>query len=114
MLHSMLVRRFNVRIPMRDGVTLAADLVLPDELPAPAVVTRTPYGRGGEMPTKRADAFATSGYCACWVDVRGRGDSEGAFDPYRDALDGVDVIEWAALQEWCDGSVATFGGSYSG
>jgi putative CocE/NonD family hydrolase len=110
----MLVRRFNVRIPMRDGVTLAADLVLPDELPAPAVVTRTPYGRGGEMPTKRADAFATSGYCACWVDVRGRGDSEGAFDPYRDALDGVDVIEWAALQEWCDGSVATFGGSYSG
>ena len=114
MLHSMLVRRFNVRIPMRDGVTLAADLVLPDELPAPAVVTRTPYGRGGEMPTKRADAFATSGYCACWVDVRGRGDSEGKFDPYRDAIDGVDAIEWAALQEWCDGSVATFGGSYSG
>jgi putative CocE/NonD family hydrolase len=37
------------------------------------------------------------------------------FDPYRaDGLDGVDVIAWAAAQGWCDGSVATYGGSYSG
>ncbi len=115
MLHPRLVRRFNVRIPMRDGATLAADLVLPDELPAPAVVTRSPYGRSGEIQTKRADAFAEAGYCACWVDVRGRGDSEGVFDAYHnDALDGVDVIAWAAAQDWCDGSVATYGGSYSG
>lgn len=114
-LHPRLTRRFNVRVPMRDAVTLAADLVLPDELPAPAVVMRTPYGRGSELPTKRADVFATAGFCACWVDVRGRGDSDGVFDPYRnDGLDGVDVIAWAAAQEWCDGSVATFGGSYSG
>jgi uncharacterized protein len=115
MLHQRLVRRFNVRIPMRDGITLAADLVLPDDLPAPVVVMRTPYGRGGELATKRADAFAKAGYCACWVDVRGRGDSEGTFDPYRnDGPDGVDVIAWAAAEEWCDGSAATYGGSYPG
>jgi putative CocE/NonD family hydrolase len=115
MLHPRLTRRFNVRIPLRDGITLAADLVLPDELPAPAVVMRTPYGRGGERATERADGFAKAGYCACWVDVRGRGDSEGSFDPYRnDGPDGVDVIAWAAAQEWCDGSVATYGGSYPG
>ncbi len=115
MLHRDLTRRFNVRIPLRDGITLAADLVLAEELPAPVVVSRTPYGRGGEMQTKRADAFALAGYCTCWVDVRGRGDSEGVFDPYRaDGLDGVDVIAWAAAQGWCDGSVATYGGSYSG
>ena len=114
-LHSKLDRRFNVRIPMRDGVTLAADLVRPAELPAPAVVARSPYGRGGEMPTRRADAFAKAGYCACWVDVRGRGDSEGTFEPYRnEGLDGFDVIAWAAAQDWCDGSVATFGASYPG
>jgi putative CocE/NonD family hydrolase len=114
-LHPRLDRRFNVRIPLRDGVSLAADLVLPDELPAPVVVLRTPYGRSGEPQTKRADVFAGAGYCACWVDVRGRGDSEGVFDPYRnDGLDGVDVIAWAAAQDWCDGSVATWGGSYSG
>ncbi len=110
-----LTRRFNVRIPMRDGITLAADLVLPAQLPAPAVVMRTPYGRGGERPTERADAFAKGGYAAVWVDVRGRGDSDGVFQPYRnDGLDGVDVIAWAAAQEWCDGAVATYGGSYPG
>lgn len=115
MLHPALRRRFNVRIPLRDGITLAADLVLPDDLPAPAVLMRTPYGRAGEQQTRRTDAFAAAGYCACWVDVRGRGDSEGRFDPYRnDGLDGVDVIAWVAAQPWCDGKVATYGGSYSG
>jgi hypothetical protein len=114
-LHETFTRRFNVRIPMRDGVTLAADLVLPAQLPAPVVVSRTPYGRSGERQTERADAFVKAGYCVCWVDVRGRGDSEGAFEPYRnDGVDGVDVIAWAAAQEWCDGSVATYGGSYPG
>ncbi len=114
-MHPKLARRFNVRIQLRDGITLAADLVLPDELPAPAVVMRTPYGRGGDRATERADAFAQAGYVAVWVDVRGRGDSDGAFDPYRnDGLDGVDVIAWAAEQGWCDGAVATYGGSYSG
>jgi putative CocE/NonD family hydrolase len=110
-----LTRRFNVRIPMRDGITLAADLVLPADRPAPAVVLRTPYGRGGELATTRADVFAKAGYGAVWVDVRGRGDSDGSFDPYRnDGLDGVDVIAWVAAQEWCDGAVATYGGSYPG
>jgi uncharacterized protein len=114
-LHSEFARRFNVRIPIRGEVTLAADLVLPADVPAPAVVMRTPYGRSGERQTVRADGFAKAGYCACWVDVRGRGDSEGVFEPYRnDGPDGVDVIAWAAAQDWCDGSVATFGGSYPG
>jgi len=110
-----LTRRFNVRIPLRDGITLAADLVLPPESPAPAVVMRTPYGRGGDRATERADAFAKAGYAVVGVDVRGRGDSDGSFEPYRnDALDGVDVIGWAAAQRWCDGAVATYGGSYPG
>jgi hypothetical protein len=110
-----LTRRFNVRIPMRDGITLAADLVLGSDGPVPAVVMRTPYGRGGERATQRADAFATGGYAAVWVDVRGRGDSDGRFEPYRnDGIDGVDVIEWADAQPWCNGQVATFGGSYPG
>ena len=104
-----------MRIPLRDGMTLAADLVLPEQPPAPALVMRTPYGRGGAPATARADAFAAAGYAAVWVDVRGRGDSEGAFEPYRnDGLDGVDVIAWVAAQEWCDGKVATYGGSYPG
>jgi uncharacterized protein len=110
-----LTHRFNQRIPMRDGITLAADLTLPAELPAPAVVLRTPYGKTGELQSKRADTFGAAGYVAVLVDVRGRGDSDGDFAPYRsDGPDGYDVIEWVAAQDWCDGAVATWGGSYGG
>ena len=48
------VRRFNARIPLREGITLSADLALPTSLPAPAVVMRTPYGKPGERQSKRA------------------------------------------------------------
>ena len=110
-----LTRRFNVAIPLRDGVVLKADLTLPVDLPAPAVVIRTPYGKTGELPAKRAAMFATGGYAAVLVDVRGRGDSEGEFDPYsNEGPDGADVIAWAAAQDWCDGGVATHGASYGG
>jgi len=110
-----LTRRFNVRIALRDGVTLAADLTLPAELPAPAVVCRTPYGRCNERQVGFGDRFARAGYVAVWVDVRGRGDSDGEFEPYRnDGVDGYDVIQWAAAAPWCNGDVATWGGSYPG
>ncbi|MBV9793113.1 MAG: CocE/NonD family hydrolase [Actinobacteria bacterium] len=110
-----ITRRFNVRVPLRDGVTLAADVVRPAQPPAPAVLMRTPYGRGGERQAKRAEYFAKAGYAFVTMDVRGRGDSDGRFEPYRnDGPDGADVIGWIAAQDWCDGAVATFGGSYPG
>jgi len=106
-------RRFNVRIPLRDGITLSADLTLPGSLPAPAVVVRTPYGKAGDTQSKRGAMLARAGYVSVLADVRGRGDSDGAFEPYRnDGPDGADVIAWAAAQEWCTGAVATYGGSY--
>jgi putative CocE/NonD family hydrolase len=110
-----ITRKFNVRIPLRDGITLSADLTLPEKLPAPAVVTRTPYGKAGERQSKRNTTLAKAGYVSVLADVRGRGDSEGAFQPYRnDGPDGADVIAWAAAQDWCTGDVATYGGSYGG
>ncbi|MHB2024277.1 MAG: CocE/NonD family hydrolase [Mycobacteriales bacterium] len=105
--------RFNVRIPLRDGLTLSADLTFPEQLPAPAVVVRTPYGKSGEAQAKRAKTLAGGGYVAILVDSRGRGDSDGVFEPYRnEGPDGADVIAWVAEQEWCTGAVATQGGSY--
>ena len=110
-----ITRRYNLRIPLRDGITLAADVVRPSGSPAPAVVMRTPYGRSGERQSARAEAFARGGYAYVLVDVRGRGDSDGDFVPYRnDGPDGADVIDWIAAQDWCDGKVATHGGSYPG
>ncbi len=108
-----ITRRFNVRIPLRDGLRLAADLALPGLVPAPAVVIRTPYGKSGKAQSKRATALARGGYAVVFADVRGRGDADGEFQPYRhDGLDGYDVIDWTAGQDWCTGDVATYGASY--
>ena len=42
------IRVESVMVAMRDGVRLATDIYLPPAVPAPAVVTRGPYGRGSD------------------------------------------------------------------
>src|SRR5262249_40488636 len=51
--------------------------------------------------------------------VRGRFGSEGTWYPFVDDgwganRDGSDTIQWIAEQPWCNGQVATAGGSYAG
>jgi predicted acyl esterase len=59
--------------------------------------------------------FPKRGLAYVVADVRGRGDSEGDFTPtLNDAFDGFDLIDWIAKQEWNDGRVVMFGGSYTG
>jgi uncharacterized protein len=49
------------------------------------------------------------------VDVRGRGNSEGEFTPLlQEAKDGHDIVEWLAQQQYCNGKVTMWGGSYAG
>jgi len=59
--------------------------------------------------------FAARGLPFASVDVRGRGNSEGLFHPHiHEAKDGYDVVEWLALQSYCNGKVGMYGGSYLG
>ncbi|WP_054948672.1 CocE/NonD family hydrolase [Numidum massiliense] len=104
----------DVRVPLRDGVTLSADVYLPrQDGRYPAIVVRTPYGKTSVDIYETATYFATHGYAVVYMDVRGRGDSEGRFVPYRnEGQDGYDSVEWVAAQPWCDGEVGTMGGSY--
>ncbi len=104
-----------VRIPLRDGVHLNATVFRPrgQDRPLPAIFTLTPYN--SDTYYARARYFALSGYVFALVDVRGRGNSEGAFLPFEnEGRDGYDVVEWLARQPWCDGKVAMWGGSYAG
>jgi putative CocE/NonD family hydrolase len=110
----------NVRIPMRDGVRLAADLFRPDtEGRFPALVEYIPY-RKDDMTVPRHGPhlyFAERGYVGVRLDVRGTGASEGVnTDEYPpvEQEDGYDAVEWLAAQPWCDGNVAMFGSSYGG
>jgi uncharacterized protein len=105
-------------IPMRDGVTLYADVYRPSRAGTfPVVVVRTPYGvqRENVGVHDRLIMLARMGYAVVNVDTRGRYESEGRWDPFRaEGLDGYDVIEWSARQPWSNGKVASQGGSYLG
>lgn len=108
--------RFDVRIPMRDGVTLSADVYRP-AAPGrhPVVLMRTPYNKNGGGVLNAGRAFAARGYVYVAVDVRGRGDSGGEWRPYfYEGDDGYDAIEWCAAQSWSTGKVGTIGQSYVG
>lgn len=111
--------QYNVRVPMRDGVTLSADMFLPgaarDGERFPVILVRTPYNKNQKPYIEAARYFAQRGYVFMTMDVRGRGDSDGDFVPYRsDGPDGYDAIEWCAAQSWSTGAVGTLGASYLG
>jgi uncharacterized protein len=106
--------RWGVKIPMRDKVELNATVYLPKPVgKTPVVFTLTPYISDTYHP--RAAYFASHGYAYVLVDVRGRGNSGGEFEPFaQEPRDGHDVVEWLAQQPFCDGKVAMWGGSYAG
>jgi uncharacterized protein len=108
--------RFNLPVPMRDGVVTAADVYLPESAGSfPVVVARTPYNKNTEFAVAKARLYTSRGYAFAWMDVRGRGDSDGVFTPYRyEGLDGYDAVEWAAAQDWSNGDIVTWGQSYLG
>jgi hypothetical protein len=110
--------RWGVKIPMRDNVELNATLYLPksrdgSSRSTPVIFTLTPYI--SDTYHARGAYFASHGYVFALVDVRGRGNSAGDFEPFaNEPRDGHDIVEWLAKQPFCDGKVAMWGGSYAG
>lgn len=109
----------DVKVPMRDGIRLSADIFLPKGPgPFPAIFNMTPYGTDPNQDQLRnaIAPYVESGYVYVAVDVRGRYDSEGEWyaHPAEERFDGSDVIDWIAGQTWSNGKVATLGHSYSG
>ncbi len=110
-----IVRHLNVRVPMRDGIRLAANIFLPsDSARFPTLLVRTPYDKGEDL-VPNYKFFVEHGYAMVVEDVRGRYESEGAFDPLmQEPRDGDDTLNWIARQSWSDGKIGMIGGSYLG
>jgi putative CocE/NonD family hydrolase len=107
----------NVRVPMRDGVHLAADVYLPVGVSsAPVILSRTPYEASSDRFISLGVYFARRGYVVVAQDCRGCFRSEGGeFRPwFDDAADGYDTLEWLGKQAWCGGPVGMWGPSYMG
>lgn len=132
--------RKDLSIPMRDGITLAADAYEADvDKPRPALIALSPYGKELQAlalttppqrrPSPLWDGCIEAGDIARIVsedyvhvigDLRGSGDSEGEHIGNYNAggvslgEDAYDFIEWVAAQPWCDGNVGMVGISYFG
>jgi uncharacterized protein len=108
--------QYDVLTPMRDGILLAMDLLRPDAPGRfPVVLERTPYNKVSSRSNPLVDKLVRRGYIVALQDCRGRFNSDGEFDMYRqEHADGFDTIEWLAAQDWCDGNIGMIGGSYVG
>src|SRR5262245_32884717 len=116
--------RYDVRIPVRDGLALSANLFLPVAQEAgerfPAILEMIPYRKDDWrycFDHQLMSYFAQRGYVGCRLDVRGTGSSPGlARDEYtpEETQDGYDAVEWLAAQPWCNGNVGMWGISYGG
>lgn len=119
--HESISIEYDVRVPMPDGVDLAADVYRPTAKGRyPVLLIRTPYDKFG-MPTlgrlASPDILCTvrSGFVVVAQDSRGRSASEGSFEPFAcEIADGAASVAWAASQSWSSGSVALGGSSYMG
>ncbi|NKB58755.1 MAG: CocE/NonD family hydrolase [Alphaproteobacteria bacterium] len=121
-------------VTMRDGVRIAVDVHLPDELPAgealPVLLINTPYYRRFKVAPAEADGieaspntgylrdyFVQRGYALVVADVRGTGASFGSRDGFRSPLEREDyreLADWVVSQPWCDGNIGSTGISYVG
>lgn len=104
-------------IPMRDGVTLDANIYLPRGTPPfPTVLYRSPYPTDvfftpGTLPMNEFNAtLLEQGYAIVHQNERGRYWSGGEYEYLANAgEDGYDTIEWISKQPWSNGKVGTFG-----
>jgi uncharacterized protein len=129
----------DVAVTLRDGVTIYVDLLRPPGAEkVPVIVAWSPYGKSqGTAPSVTSlfamigiDTAALSGlekfegpdpaywcahgYAICNPDPRGIAQSEGDSVMFgsQEGRDCSDLIEWLAVQDWCNGKVAMSGTSY--
>jgi predicted acyl esterase len=122
--HAM-TRDDDVRVPMRDGIHLMADIHRPAEAGRyPVLIAASPYPRqiqdlgapSGFIEAGASDFFVPRGYVHVIANLRGTSGSEGVFGFFdgQERRDMHDLVEWAAQQPWSDGNVGMVGISYFG
>ncbi|OGA45031.1 MAG: hypothetical protein A3F74_10665 [Betaproteobacteria bacterium RIFCSPLOWO2_12_FULL_62_58] len=128
--HTMTIEK-DVKVQMRDGAILYADVFRPKEAGKfPAIINISAYQKDKVwVPPSDLEEKANPymswetvnplwwvprGYACVRVDTRGSGKSPGLSDPggWQETLDFYDSIEWTARRAWCSGNIGTSGISY--
>jgi uncharacterized protein len=105
-----------IAVPAGDGITLLTDHYRPLAAgPHPALLVRTPYGRGFPWDYLYGALLGEQGFHVVIQSCRGTGGSGGAFEPFvAEAADAQATIAWLRRQEWFNGALGTIGPSYLG
>ncbi|MGN0294006.1 MAG: CocE/NonD family hydrolase [Lachnospiraceae bacterium] len=132
-----IVCRQDVPVKMRDGITIYCDIYLPEHMDGKKIPALVSWSFYGKRPGDGMDCWKILGvpphtvskmskfespdpgywcrydYAVVNVDPRGVGHSEGDHILFgtQDGEDGYDLIEWLAVQDWCNGNVALCGNS---
>ncbi|MCP4760541.1 MAG: CocE/NonD family hydrolase, partial [archaeon] len=113
-------RIFNTyTLTMEDGTKLVMDVYLAPGVigPQPVIYVQTPYNKSSELGAGMYTMlYLPQGYHIVVQDVRGTGVSEGGdaddFILYNNTYtDSNETIEWILDQTWCNGNIASVGGS---
>jgi predicted acyl esterase len=129
-----IIAEHDIMIPVRDGVKLCADVFRPadDKGKFPALIAMISFNKEvqsarvwpGASRSRRIngtpdaaieagayDFFVRRGYVEIICSERGTGKSGGKYSLIspQDIEDAYDIIEWAAAQPWCNGSVGMLG-----
>lgn len=126
-------------VTMRDGVTIYIDVFRPAGTgKVPVIIAWSPYGKSGGTAPRTTNLFnmlgmdngmlsglakfegpdpaywCAQGYAICNPDARGVAHSEGDIHMIgtQEGRDCYDLIEWLAVQDWCNGKVGMSGTSY--
>lgn len=125
----------NVKVPLRSGLIVYADLFRPDDArrdqKLPVLISWSPYGKHQPQTRRAGDGVdpawiskfnvfenpnpeyfvAQHGYAMLLCDAKGSWGSQGdaTYFDREDAEAFYDAIEWAGVQPWCNGRVGTTG-----
>ena len=104
-----------------DEAQLHYKVMLPDAVtfgpgPYPTVIDYSGYTPALNVYDGLDDRFIALGYAVVGLNIRGSACSSGKFDYFepRQAIDGVEAIDWLAKQAWSNGRFAMVGKSYPG
>ena len=104
---------YDVRIPMRDGVELLANLLEPKGKASGTVLVTSPQRHQHGRQAMTGGFMARRGYRVLLVKCRGTFGSGGTFEPFvQEADDAADIVAWMRERPWFDGRFATQGYSY--
>ena len=115
------IQRSSLYVPMRDGLRIAVDVLLPkalrDEQKVPTLFKIARFGRASlDGKISEEDIFwVQHGFARVLIDERGTGASFGTSRYGTDTIhDLYDIVEWVVKRPWSNGRVGAIGVSVEG